>query len=102
MPAHNAGGSKIEGAVHLPVLLARGPRVVREKVHECLAAVFSSAVHEISFPPEDMHWMIAAWSGFLNETKTNKDVGFLYGIPSKTDTIHCQYSVNFIKNLWSW
>ncbi|KAI9561925.1 hypothetical protein GHT06_012887 [Daphnia sinensis] len=98
--AHAAGDPKIEGAAHLPVLLARGPITVRNKVHECLSAVFSSAIHEVSFPPEEMQWMIAAWSGFLNESKKSKEVIFLYGLPAKPDTIQCQYSVNFIKDLW--
>lgn len=98
--AHDSGDSKIEGATHLPVLLARGPITVRNKVHECLTAVFSSAIHEVSFPPEEMQWMIAAWSGFLNESQKNKEVNFLYGLPAKADTIQCQYSVNFIKDLW--
>lgn len=100
--AHDSGDSKIEGATHLPVLLARGPITVRNKVHECLTAVFSSAIHEVSFPPEEMQWMIAAWSGFLNESQKNKEVNFLYGLPAKADTIQCQYSVNFIKDLWRW
>ena len=98
----NTGGTKLEGTVHLPVLMARGHKPVREKVHECLAAVFSSAIHEVSFPGEDMLWMIAAWSGLLSETKTNEEVDFLYAIPSRTDNIKCQYPVKFIKNLWNW
>ncbi|EFX84777.1 hypothetical protein DAPPUDRAFT_222696 [Daphnia pulex] len=101
LSARKSGGSKTDGVVHLPVLLARGPRAVREKVHDCLSAVFSSSIHEVSFPAEDMHWMIAAWSGFINESRNNKEVSFMYGIPSRTDTIQCQYSVNFIKDLWS-
>lgn len=74
---------------------------MKEKVHECLAAVFSSTIHEISFPKDDMLWMIAAWSGLINETKTSKEVYFLYAIPSTNDTVKCQYSVNFIKNFWN-
>lgn len=102
LSAYNGGGRKLEGTVHLPVLLARGHKSVREKVHECLTAVFSSAIHEIAFPGEDMLWMIAAWSGYISESKTSKEVDFLYAIPSRSDTIKCQYTVNFIKNLWNW
>lgn len=102
LSAYESGNAKLEGAVHLPVLLARGSRIVRTKVHECLAMLFSSAVHEITFPGEDMLWMIASWIGYINETKTSKEVDFLYAIPSRTDTIKCQYPVHFIKNLWNW
>ena len=93
--------TRLEGTVHLPVLMARGGRVMREKVHACLAAMFSSAIHEVIFPPDDMIWMIAAWSGKLNLTKTSKAVDFLYALPFHTDTIQCQYPVQFIKNLWN-
>lgn len=102
LSAFDYGGTKLEGTVHLPVLLARGQKGVREKVHNCLANIFSSAIHEISFPGEDMHWMIAAWSGFINETKTVKEVDFLFTDPSQNDTIKCQFPVNFIKDLWNW
>ena len=94
--------TKLEGSVHLPVLMARGSRVVRDKVHACLATLFSSAIHEVIFSPEDMLWMIAAWSRYLNTSKASKDVAFLYALPFRTDTIKCQYPVQFIKNLWNW
>ena len=97
----DSGGIKREGTVHLPVLLARGHKGVTEKVHKCLTDLFSSVIHQVSFPGEDMHWMIAAWSGYINETRTNKAVEFLYSKPP-TDTIKCMYPVDFIKNLWNW
>lgn len=98
----DTGYTKLEGAVHLPVLMARGPRVVRDKVHESLALLFSSSIHEVTFPAEDMLWMIASFSGYLNPSKTSKVVDFLYALPFRTDTIKCQYPVQFIKNLWNW
>lgn len=93
--------TKLEGSVHLPVLMARGARVTRDKVHSCLAQLFSSAIHEVVFSPEDMLWMIAAWSSYLTTSKANREVDFLYSLPFRTDTIKCQYPVQFIKNLWS-
>jgi len=100
LSSRNPESMKLDGAVYLPILLARGAATVREKVHECLAALFSASVHEIPFPGEDMLWMIAAWSGDIRETKLNKEVAFLYEMPLKKDSIKCQYPVQFIKNLW--
>ena len=102
LPGYQSDGVQVSGTVRLPLLLARGARTIRERVHDCLISLFSTAIHEISFPCEDMFWMIAAWSGFINEKKTNKDVAFLYEIPSKKDSIKCQYPVHFIKSLWNW
>lgn len=99
LSAYDSGDTKREGTVRLPLLLARGSKAVRDKVHECLVTVFSSAIHEVPFPEEEMRWMIAAWSGDIHETKTSNEVVFLYAIPSRNDTIKCQYSVNFIKKL---
>ena len=93
---------KLEGAVYLPILLARANPSVREKVHDCLASLFSATVHEIPFPNEDLLWMIAAWSGDLQETRNNKEVAFLYETSVKKDSIKCQYTVQFIKKLWHW
>ena len=93
---------KIDGLVHLPVLLARGVRPIREKVHNCLAKLFSAAIQEVTIPCEDMLWMIAAWTGYINESKTSKDVAFFYQIPHTKDSFTCQYSVDFIKRLWEW
>lgn len=101
VPPSEKQDNLIEGTARLPLLLARGSKAVRDKAHECLANLFSAAIQEIAFPAEDMRWMIAAWSGYINESRTSKEVEFLYYIPNRTDTIKCAYSVEFIKNLWS-
>ena len=49
-----------------------------------------------------MLWMIAAWTGFINETKSNSEVLFLYQGPMPKDSITLQYTVHFIKELWGW
>ena len=102
LSAYDPHEMKLEGLVNLPVMLARGTRIVRDKVHACLAALFSSTIQEMTFPVEDMLWMIAAWAGYLHETKTNKEVLFFYQVPLTKDSITCQYSVQFIKQLWTW
>lgn len=100
LSAYNSSGRKLDGLVHLPVLLARGTTSVRDKVHGCLAKLFSSAVVEVTFPCEDMLWMIAAWTGYINETRMSKEVTFVYQVPHTKDSITCQYSVDFVKRLW--
>ncbi|XP_048735580.1 centromere protein L-like isoform X2 [Ostrea edulis] len=78
----------MENFTYYPVLLVKATVVLADVLITWLQRHFDCKVSPLVFPPVDLVWMIAMWSGALADTgHKNKPVELIYLVPSECEGI---------------
>ncbi|XP_070575593.1 centromere protein L-like [Ptychodera flava] len=103
--------AKQKSFVHLPVLLVKGTVAVTRHVISWLQTQFDCCINNMRFPPMELAWMAAMWSGLTGDDENNSvmtmmkahPLELLYTLPEEVkglNTISMTIAAKDVKMIW--